>query len=605
MEKIDALIETVTTLRQALVTAESDRAAALAAVTPSYARSARNLVHYLALRSHDVRPLQRALTELGLSSLGRLEAHVLAGLDAVLAALRGLAGRAPIETAPSVSAPGFRDGPALLDRHTQELFGPPRPERAVRIMVTLPTEAASDAALLRDWLERGMDCARINCAHDGPATWERMVENVRRTADATQRPCQIMMDLAGPKLRTGPILEGPAVVKVRPNRDPFGRAIRAARLWLAGATKPPAAADAMLPVPAEFISTLAADTAIDFVDARGAKRELRVISVHDGGAWCDLEKTAYFVPGTELRSGGNATAPIGALPARAGLLELARGDTLLLTRELEPGRPAERDGGGRLLAPARIGCTLPQIFECVRTGEPVWFDDGRIGATVRRSEADALELEITHAGPTGERLRADKGINLPESRLDLPALTAKDRDDLAFVARHADIVALSFVQRPADIQELERLIASHGRSDLGIVLKIETRRAFEALPALLLETMRSPRDGVMIARGDLAVECGFERLAEVQEEILWICEAAHVPVIWATQVLETLAKSGRPSRAEITDAAMSERAECVMLNKGPHLAAAIDALADILSRMRSHQHKKRAMLRPLRLARDY
>ena len=111
--------------------------------------------------------------------------------------------------------------------------------------------------------------------------------------------------------------------------------------------------------------------------------------------------------------------------------------------------------------------------------------------------------------------------------------------------------------------------------------------------------MRSPQLGVMIARGDLAVEIGWERLAEVQEEILWLAEAAHVPVISATQVLETLAKRGMPSRAEITDAAMGERAECVMLNKGPHILDAVQALGDILCRMQAHQHKKRAMLRGL------
>jgi pyruvate kinase len=121
---------------------------------------------------------------------------------------------------------------------------------------------------------------------------------------------------------------------------------------------------------------------------------------------------------------------------------------------------------------------------------------------------------------------------------------------------------------------------------------------------MLLKAMQWPSCGVMIARGDLAVECGFERLAEVQEEILWICEAAHVPVIWATQVLETLAKHGMASRAEITDAAMAHRAECVMLNKGPHILSAVRTLDDILRRMQAHQVKKRAMLRQLRLARS-
>jgi pyruvate kinase len=133
------------------------------------------------------------------------------------------------------------------------------------------------------------------------------------------------------------------------------------------------------------------------------------------------------------------------------------------------------------------------------------------------------------------------------------------------------MVALSFVNTVEDVRVLQELLAPLGDRQPAIVLKIETKHGFETLPAMLLEAMKAPRCGVMIARGDLAVECGFERLAEVQEEILWLCEAAHVPVIWATKVLESLAKDGLPSRAEITDAAMSHRAECVMLNKGPYM----------------------------------
>jgi len=108
----------------------------------------------------------------------------------------------------------------------------------------------------------------------------------------------------------------------------------------------------------------------------------------------------------------------------------------------------------------------------------------------------------------------------------------------------------------------------------------------------------------MIARGDLAVECGWERLAELQEEILWLCEAAQVPVIWATQVLEDQAKKGQASRAEISDAAMSQRADCVMLNKGPHILAAIRMLDNILRRMQKHQYKKTAQLGKLDFTED-
>jgi pyruvate kinase len=124
------------------------------------------------------------------------------------------------------------------------------------------------------------------------------------------------------------------------------------------------------------------------------------------------------------------------------------------------------------------------------------------------------------------------------------------------------------------VRELRSLLVSVEDKQPAIVLKIETHRGFDNLPVMLLEAMESPGCAVMIARGDLAVECAFERMAEVQEEILWLCEAAHVPVAWATQVLETLAKQGVPSRAEVTDAAMSHRAECVMLNKGPYIVQA-------------------------------
>jgi pyruvate kinase len=216
---------------------------------------------------------------------------------------------------------------------------------------------------------------------------------------------------------------------------------------------------------------------------------------------------------------------------------------------------------------------------------------------VGESEATIV---ITHAAPEGAKLRANKGINLPESNLCIASLTSKDLEDLAVVAAQADIVGMSFVRTPADVEALEAQLALLGRREIGILLKIETRKAFDELPALVLAAMRRPAAGVMIARGDLAVECGFERMAEIQEEILWVCEAAHMPVVWATQVLETLSRTGLPSRAEITDAAMGERAECVMLNKGPHLVDAVAALADILHRMQNHQVKKSAMLRRLR-----
>jgi pyruvate kinase len=235
-------------------------------------------------------------------------------------------------------------------------------------------------------------------------------------------------------------------------------------------------------------------------------------------------------------------------------------------------------------------------------GEKIKLDDGKIGGVIRAVEEDSIKVEIVQARPKGSKLRAEKGINLPESELRVSPLTSDDISALEFIAGNADMLGYSFVRSESDVRDLQSRLRDLGASNVGIVLKIETREAFEQLPYLLLSAMRSPRIGVMIARGDLAVECGYQRLAEVQEEILWLCEAAHVPVIWATQVLESLAKEGVPSRSEITDAAAGVRAECVMLNKGPYIVNAVRALDDILKRMEGHQRKSRSTLRKLRLA---
>jgi pyruvate kinase len=185
--------------------------------------------------------------------------------------------------------------------------------------------------------------------------------------------------------------------------------------------------------------------------------------------------------------------------------------------------------------------------------------------------------------------------------LTLDALTPKDIQDLDFIVKYADIINYSFVQTPDDIRLIQREIkARQPQRPVALVAKIETAKAVENLPELIVAAGSQQPFGVMIARGDLAVEIGFERMAEMQEEMLWVCEAAHVPVIWATQVLETLAKTGRPTRAEMTDAAMAERAECVMLNKGKYILEAMKILDSVLVRMQAHQSKKVAQLRALR-----
>lgn len=585
-----------------LLRSTMDQAARSAAqqyqVHEDFAASALNLLSYLALRRHELRPLQTRLAALGLSSLGRCEAAALQTVDQLIAVLERLTG----EHARMDGLLTDEGLPTALERHGEALFGPAPAERAVRIMVTMPSEAADDPAMIEQMLLAGMNCQRINCAHDGPDVWTRMIGHLRAASEKLDLPCQVVMDLAGPKVRTGPLAAGPSVLRIKPARDVYGLVIQPGRVLLTGDVPEHTHA---LQLPADWIASLREGDVLKFTDSRLSKRRMHVVDIGDDGCWAELEKTAYFVPGTRLEldsaRGREKRARVMAVPVAEQPIRLEEGDRLILTRDDIDGRPAVLGSEGQVLEPARIGCTSAVAFDAVKVDQPVLFDDGKLGGHVVSRDEERIEVLITHA-PGGAKLRADKGINLPMTDLPLQALSDDDIVALEFASRHADIVELSFVNTADDVHglldHLQRLEATH----MGLVLKIETRLGFENLPELLLAGMRHPRLGVMIARGDLAVETGFERTAELQEEMLSLCEAAHVPVIWATQVLESLAKTGLATRAEMTDAAMGVRAECVMLNKGPHILKAIGALHDVLRRMQDHHVKKRAMMRRLSVA---
>jgi len=246
-----------------------------------------------------------------------------------------------------------------------------------------------------------------------------------------------------------------------------------------------------------------------------------------------------------------------------------------------------------------VGCSLPEAVEALEPGHRVWFDEGSVGAVVVEARGGSARLRITHTSSKGGKLRPGKGLNFPDTQLPLDSLTPKDLADLEHVCAAADAVGYSFVRTPEDVRRLQAELAARGWAALPILLKVETRAAIENLPELIVGTAGAQPMAIMIARGDLAVEIGHVRLAEMQEELLWLCEAAHVPVIWATQVLDTFVRKGVHSRGELTDAAMAERAECVMLNKGPFLAEAVETLATVLTRMEGHQAKKTSRMRAL------
>ena len=603
----ERVIPSLMMLRDDALRLEQSFTEELAQIEPVYRASARNLLHYLGVRRHDIRNLQRDLASLGLSSLGVLEAHVLTSLNAVLGVLAQLTQR---DLGSTPDAPvDFRTGPLLLRDHTRTLLGPEPSNRQVRIMVTMPSEAATDPQLVRDLLTAGMDIMRINCAHDSPEAWRAMVDNLRRAEREVGRSCRIQADLGGPKLRTGALEATGRLLKIRPKRDYLARVLSPALVWLtsAGASEiAPEGVRSIMPVDDPFLEAAQSGDEIHLVDGRERNRRLKIISRQDDSCLAETDQVIYALDRTQIdlvRDQSLVTqGVIGPLPEVVQPLVLFPNDTLLLTRDPEPGRDAERDEAGVVVAPAQIHCTLEAAFESVRPGEHVWLDDGKIGGLVKANDGKTITVKITYTGPNGGRLRSEKGINFPDTQFEMSALTDKDIADLGEVVDLVDMVALSFLRGPDDIMLLEDHLHRLGGGNLGIVLKIENRQAFENLPRILLASLRSPPVGVMVARGDLAVEVGFERLSEVQEEILWLCEAAHVPVIWATQILEGMAKKGAPSRAEVSDAVMSSRAECAMLNKGPYITETVRFLSGILSRMDTHQYKRKAMLRRLSIA---
>ena len=441
-----------------------------------------NLSHYLAMREQDLTDLQYRLAARGLSSLGRSESHVALALDTLIVTLKRLTGKSGAAYPAPASA---RAGAAELEAEANRLFGKrqkggPR----ARVMATLPPEAASQPEFVDNLVAAGMDCARINCAHDDPEMWGRMVGHVREAAAPARASLPGDDGYRRPEV-PHPQSEGAA-------EDPNSCAATGSR-WSTNCAK---------------------------------RRRSRSRS-----------RSIFLNSSTSSPSARNCSST-----------------TARLRREFVS------------------------------------------------KAAGRAEIEVYAAREKGVRLKPGKGVNFPSTELDLPPLTSKDFRDLDFIAEHADLIGFSFVQRADDVELLQDHLVARApkRQPHGLVLKIETPLAVRNLPRLILQSAAHNPTAVMIARGDLAVELGFARLTEMQEEILWLCEAAHTPVVWATQVLDSYVRDGVASRAEMTDAAMAQGAECVMLNKGPYLGEGVAFLRDVLARMDRHRAKKFARFASLK-----
>ncbi len=566
-------------------------------VHPQYKESAKNLVHYLALRSFNSNKVQEQLATIGIPSPTNSEGHILYTILSIKTIINSLLSLNHSsydipELSPKVAK-------SLLERHTKHLFGKPPKKRTTRIMVTQPTLAAEDVSFSKDLVDNGMNCARVNCAHDNETVWKDIITNIK-SADSK---CKIMMDLGGPKLRTGKMKPGPKVIHIKPKRNALGQVVSPAKVWLApyGIIPPNnQEADAIIPVNKKWLKKTKKDSFIIFRDARDKKCRLIIDNKEGLGRWASCSDSAFVTTDTllnvflEKKSNSEIHTVHELLPLEE-IIYVFEGDLLRIDKQPILGEPAKLDAEGKVKEIAHISCSLPEVFNYIKPGEPVFFDDGKIEGLIDTVTPDHVIIKITSTKKNGGKLRAEKGINFPNSKIAINGLTEKDKEDLKFVAKHADAVNFSFVNNKKDVEDLLNEM-KHLDASLGIILKIETQEAFKNLPSIILKSMENYPIGVMIARGDLAIETGWNNFAVIQEEILRICEAAHIPDIWATQVLENLAKKGVPTRSEITDAAMSQRAECVMLNKGYYINKAVKMLDKILCEMKHIQKKKDNLL---------
>ena len=592
-ERIEYLIDSIDKIIELATNLEEKYKDQLEKVHPKYKESALNLIHYRAVRSHDSSDLQKKLGDLGMSRMARNQDHVMDSLQNNKAILKALLGKTYQKKHSILNSKKSRN---LQKSNSKLLLGYRSKGRRTRIMVTLPSIAAEDYTLVKDMIKNGMNCARINCAHDGPEVWLKMIANVKKASKKLQKKCKVAMDLGGPKIRTGQLLPGPKILKLRPAKDVRGKITHPLKIWIG--TKPQENTNIpFIPISQEDFEKLKENQTLFFKDTRDKKRRLEINKIQENGCIAFCPKTTYVETGLKLflsKDKAGESISVGELPEIESPIILHKNDILRIDKHSIVGSPAKYDEKGKIVSEAHIYCTAPEIIDQVKENEPILFDDGKIRGAIRDIKEDELVVEIIRAATNGGKLRSDKGINLPISNLNINGLTPKDKKDLEFVTQHADVVNMSFVNRRKDVRDLlEQLKKNNAKENFGIILKIETQSGYNNLFEIILEAMQVYPLGVMIARGDLAIEVGWTNIGRVQEEILSICQAAHVTDVWATQVLESLAKNGIPSRAEITDVIKAQQADCVMLNKGPFILSSIKFLDRILKLMEPFREKNK------------
>ena len=314
-ENIREMLQQVEEIIEKAMKLEAQYKEQLEHVHPNFQQSARNLVYYRAMRSDDIRDLQKRLGWMGISRLAKAESHTLSSLYITRSVLSAFLKDEPVHIQPAGLS--IKEGNRLARTNAKALLGYRAKGRRTRIMVTLPSEAAEDYQMVRQMIAEGMNCARINCAHDGPEQWKKMIDHVRKASEKLKRKCQVAMDLAGPKIRTGALKPGPKVRKYRPQKDVRGRIVQPIEVWIGPA--PHVSLElAHVPISSAALKTVKAGNRLYFRDARRKRRELLITEVQADGCIAELYRATYLETGMLLYTDKNKRSRpfvVGELPA--------------------------------------------------------------------------------------------------------------------------------------------------------------------------------------------------------------------------------------------------------------------------------------------------
>ena len=308
----------------------------------------------------------------------------------------------------------------------------------------------------------------------------------------------------------------------------------------------------------------------------------RINTAHDDPeVWSDMAHHIDKISDKEVKIYVDLAGPKIRTDLKRNKIKVFCDDSVMIhTADFTPSKKVEKKYD------AIVGCSLEHIGTLVSVGDPVFIDDGKIELEIVEIIDENIVCKVITHNEEGSKIKDEKGINFPKSDIAIHAICVHDKIALQHIVDYADIIGISFAQSAEDIADLINELEQLGKKgEIAIVAKIETQKGVKNLPSILKELIRYGKSGIMIARGDLAIETGFENLALMQEEILDLCTAAHMPVILATQILENKMKTNTPSRAEISDVAFAHKAECVMLNKGEYELETIKIIKTIFAQM--------------------